>query len=123
MNAEPPTRLLFVYGTLRRGECNEHLMVRARFVDAARTERGFELFHMGWHPAMVRGGTDAVTGEVWEIDAATLAELDQLEQHPTWFQRTVIALADGRSVETYLLPRAGVAGRARIDSGDWKRKG
>jgi gamma-glutamylaminecyclotransferase len=111
---------LFVYGTLRRGEVNHHLLAQARFVAEARTEPSFELFDLGSFPAMSTGGETAVLGEVYAVDEATLARLDRLEGHPSFYQRTRIRLDDGREVQTYLMDRARMRGRVLIASGDWR---
>lgn len=113
------TRVL-VYGSLLEGEPNHRLLARATFVSAVRTKAEFTLHDLGAFPGMVAGGSDAVAGEVYEVDAATLAELDRLESHPRWYRRTPIALADGAEVETYLLKPRDVAGCPRVASGDWR---
>jgi gamma-glutamylaminecyclotransferase len=115
-----PEHLIFVYGTLRQEEVNHDLLVRARFVAEARTEPCFDLFELGAFPAMSTGGETAVLGEVYAVDDATLARLDRLEGHPSFYQRTRIRLADGREVQTYLMDRARMRGRVLIASGDWR---
>lgn len=117
-----PTRV-FVYGTLLAGEANHALLATARRVGAAHTPSRFALHDLGAYPALVRGGRVAVVGEVYEVDAATLAALDQLEDHPDYYRRTAIVLADGNEVETYLLTPAQVAGYPVIASGDWRARG
>lgn len=114
--------MIFVYGTLLRGEPGHHLLARARFVGEAVTEPGFELVDLGPYPAMVTGGTGVVTGEVYEVDAATLAGVDEFEEHPQVYRRTRIALATGGEAEAYLIERDRVADRPRIASGDWRRR-
>jgi gamma-glutamylaminecyclotransferase len=114
-----PEHLVFVYGTLRQEEVNHDLLVRARFVAEARTEPCFDLFDLGAFPAMSTGGETAVLGEVYAVDDATLARLDRLEGHPSFYQRTQIRLDDGQEVQTYLMERSRMRGRAPIASGDW----
>jgi gamma-glutamylaminecyclotransferase len=113
---------VFVYGTLRAGEANHGLLHRARFVGAARTPAGYALHDLGAYPAMIAGGDGAIAGEVYDVDAETLAALDELEDHPTYYQRTAITLADGATAATYLLSVADVAGHAVIASGDWRAR-
>lgn len=52
-----------------------------KFLGEARTVPGFTLYSLGDYPGMVRapGETHGVTGEVWSVDEACLAELDRLE--------------------------------------------
>src|SRR5690606_19616506 len=95
---------VFVYGTLRRGEANHRLLERATFLREARTIPAFSLRDLGAFPGLFAGGHTPVVGEVYEVDAATLARLDRLEGHPSFYRREPIALDDGERVEAYLLP-------------------
>jgi gamma-glutamylaminecyclotransferase len=114
------TARVLVYGSLLKGEPNHRLLERATFAGAARTRAEFTLHDLGAFPGMVAGGADAVAGEVYEVDGDTLALLDALESHPTWYRRTPITLADGSAAETYLLTPRHVAGRPVVTSGDWR---
>jgi gamma-glutamylaminecyclotransferase len=79
--------LLFVYGTLRRGQANHFLLATARFVGAGRTATRHAMFVEG-HPYLAEHPpVHHVRGEVYAVDAATLAELDLLERHPDWYER------------------------------------
>ncbi len=112
---------VFVYGTLLAGEPNHHLLARARLLCPTETQPGFELRHLGGFPGLVRGGAQAVVGEVYEVDDATLAALDRLEGHPTFYRRTSIAVG-GESVDAYMLLRAQVEGCPVITSGSWRER-
>lgn len=111
--------LLFVYGTLQRGESNHRLLARSRFVGTARTPPAYTLLDLGGFPAVVEGGATAVEGEIWEVDDATLRLVDRLEDHPRFYRRVTVVLDDGVTCQTYLLPRdmAGLA--PPIASGRW----
>jgi gamma-glutamylaminecyclotransferase len=113
---------LFTYGTLRRGEPNHPLLVRARFLGEAATPPRYALVDLGPFPAMIAGGQTAVVGEVYAVDETTLARLDILEGHPSFYQRQRIQLATGQEVEAYLMAPGRVAGRPRIPSGDWRTR-
>lgn len=112
-------RRIFVYGTLRRGETNAALMTDARFVRVARSRPDFTLFALDGHPGLGAGGHTAVVGEVYEVNDDVLRGLDALEGHPAWYVRSPITLADGETVETYLLPPRFTVGRPTIPDGDW----
>ena len=114
---------VFVYGTLRGGEANHALLAASRRVGEGRTEPRYTLVSLGAFPAMVQGGKTAVVGEVYEVDAVTLAALDQLEGHPSFYRRRLIRLADGDEVQAYLLSAQQVIGRPLIPSGDWLNRG
>jgi gamma-glutamylcyclotransferase (GGCT)/AIG2-like uncharacterized protein YtfP len=113
---------IFVYGTLLRGERNHHLIGTSRFAGEARTASGFELRDFGEFPAMVRGGTGYVVGEVYVVGPEALSELDRLEDHPGFFARTRIFLASGEEADAYLLPAQNAGGKPRIRGGDWRRR-
>jgi len=72
---------VFVYGTLKRGERNHHFLTGQQFLGAAQTAPGFTLYALGDYPGMVRSAdpTHDVTGELWAVNAACLAKLDELE--------------------------------------------
>ena|ERR1019366_5113461 len=113
--------LIFVYGTLKRGGSNHHLMAGQKFLGAARTPPGFRLYELGGHPGMILMSDDraGVTGEVWSVDAACLAQLDILEGIAQGLYRRVPAnllppFAD-KHAETYLYAQS-VAGRPDIGS-------
>lgn len=132
---------VFVYGTLRVGESNHHLIAgQSRVRDRVRTAAAFHLvgydifgersegpdpsvpghLHHFRFPAMLEGGDTSVVGEVYEVDPATLAVLDRLEEHPDFYQRRIIRLEDGEEVIAYLLPRERMMeGGVPIPSGDW----
>jgi gamma-glutamylcyclotransferase (GGCT)/AIG2-like uncharacterized protein YtfP len=117
--------LLFVYGSLKRG-CSNHRQLRGqRFVGPARTQPGFRLFDLGEYPGMIPfpADRDGVEGEVWSVDHASLARLDQFEGVPEGlYRREQIPLtapfAD-KIVETYLFNRS-TEGLAEIGS-SWPR--
>jgi gamma-glutamylaminecyclotransferase len=117
----PPT-LLFVYGTLMRDEANAPFLDGSRFVGAALTEPTFTLFDLGECPAMLPGGVTAVAGELYEVDAETMAELDALEGTPYQYLRRPIRLADGRAADAFLLP-VSAADAPVIAGGDWRHRG
>ena len=110
---------VFVYGTLMAGEPNHRLLQRAKWIGLARTEPCYVLLDLGAYPGMVTGGTTAVAGEVYEVDKETLAALDRLEGHPTFYRRTAIRLEDGRVIETYLYQRA-QGNHRELPGGDWR---
>lgn len=134
--------LLFVYGSLLRGEDNHAVLsgarlpregarrrdagggaagpAPARFVAAARTAARYTLVDLGPYPALVEGGGTAVAGELFEVDAPLLALLDDFEGHPDEYVRSPVALEGGAAAEAYLLPADRAAGFPPVASGDWR---
>ncbi|HEX5661696.1 MAG TPA: gamma-glutamylcyclotransferase family protein [Polyangiales bacterium] len=97
--------LVFVYGTLMKGELHHTSIQHARFVRTAETLPAYELVQIDYYPAMIAGGTLAIHGELYEVDDQTLAKLDELEEVPTYYERSEIQLADGTRALTYIMPR------------------
>lgn len=97
--------LLFVYGTLKRGERNHRLLAGQRFVGPGTTATGFRLFDLGPYPGMVRAAGGAVRGELFEVCDRCREELDEFEGVPTLFDRVTIELADGTRASAYLYVR------------------
>lgn len=116
----PATTLVFVYGTLLSGEANHGLLASARRIAATRTQPAFALYDLGAFPGLVAGGACSVVGELYEIDEATFAALDHLEDYPRYYQRRQILLDNGATAWTYLLTEAQVAEASVIVSGDWR---
>jgi gamma-glutamylaminecyclotransferase len=117
--------LVFVYGTLLRGQVNHHLMAGASYLGPHRTVPGFGLYNLGTYPGLTRGGRTAVIGEVYRVDGQVFRRIDRLEEHPRLYRRCLLATPYGRAW-VYLLrksaPRQGpgaVARRRPIPSGDW----
>src|SRR5690606_18238349 len=113
--------LVFVYGTLLRGQPNHPLIARSRCVEKrAWTTPSYRFVDLGPFPAMLASGTTAVRGEVYAVDDETLAHLDMLEGHPSFYERRPIQLASGLEVQAYFLVRASTPGGTPITSGDWR---
>lgn len=84
------TANVFVYGTLRKGFRNHHLLKNVRCLGPAVTVQAYALYH-GAYPHVVK--TPAVcpiAGEVYEVDANTLRALDELEDHPAYYRRDIV---------------------------------
>lgn len=113
--------LIFVYGTLLRGESNHCELGAARFVADACTEPRYELVSLGHYPALLEHGTDAVRGEIFDVPDEWLGHLDLFEDVPTLYERKRVALTHGEAIG-YVM-RRDVAGAApRIESGDWRAR-
>jgi len=73
----------FVYGTLKRRECREHMWPRSPLVVEDAWIHG-ELYDTGSYPALVPG-TDKVLGELWTFAAsdfeAVARVLDEIEEY------------------------------------------
>lgn len=98
---------VFVYGTLKRGFSNyRRLMQAASFLGEATSVSPNYAMLDGGFPKVLdcpeRG--HPILGELFEVDAATLADLDRLEGHPRWYQRKrrLFRKTDGTKVEAWV---------------------
>lgn len=86
------TELVFVYGTLKKGFGNHRLLAKAKFIAPAFIING-KMIDLGAFPAVMEGDMD-IEGEIYAVDENTLASLDRLEGHPTFYER--------KQIEAYL---------------------
>ncbi|MDX1802501.1 MAG: gamma-glutamylcyclotransferase [Alcanivorax sp.] len=109
--------LVFVYGTLKRGERNHHFLKRGCYLADWRTPPCFMLFDLGAYPGLCRPGNTAVWGELYEVNSAIMAQLDRLEEVPRVYRREWLATPWGRAV-VYVLQRR-PRGAVTLAEGRW----
>jgi gamma-glutamylaminecyclotransferase len=87
---------VFVYGTLKEGFRNFHVNRGTRVSGEFVTAGPFALYVIGryalpWLVEALEGG-QSVTGQLFEVDDATLADMDRLERigEPGWYRRETI---------------------------------
>ena len=75
---------LFVYGTLKRGHKNHHLLDGSSFVSENCTEKKFQMLDMGDFPAAVNDlPISTIVGELFNVDDRALSDIDGFEGN--WF--------------------------------------
>ena len=89
-----PRTTIFVYGTLKSGQSNNAKLAGQQFIGPAVTMPLYRLHGFGWHPGMVMDTENglAVEGELWSVDERVLAELDEFEGVPDWYNREPVAI-------------------------------
>lgn len=98
---------LFVYGTLKSGDCRSHHLVGQTLIGIGKTQPRYRMFKVDSYPGLVEFDTEgeSITGEIWEVDDDCLAHLDRVEGVPEGlYERRPIALLtpfDKLSVEAY----------------------
>jgi gamma-glutamylcyclotransferase (GGCT)/AIG2-like uncharacterized protein YtfP len=114
--------LLFVYGTLRLGGSNAmtRLHPGSKFIGNA--SLAGRLYDMGGYPAIVIDGTArTVAGEIYEVDDATLASLDEFETEAGYDRVQIDAAGDGGITRCWMYrPEPEMcSGKPLVASGDW----
>ncbi|HEY2405672.1 MAG TPA: gamma-glutamylcyclotransferase family protein [Polyangiaceae bacterium] len=89
---------LFVYGSLRRDR-EHHAELGARFIAVARTTAEYALRELDGYP-LLTAGSQAIDGELYELDAQELARLDAFEGRN--YARGAVRLANGEQAIAYL---------------------
>ena len=88
--------LVFVYGTLKKGQGNNFMLNGEEFIGKAATTESLNMASIGVPVVMrlfvdnMRKMAEPVIGEVYNISKKLLKILDQLEGHPDLYKRTAI---------------------------------
>jgi gamma-glutamylaminecyclotransferase len=110
---------VFVYGSLKRAGLHHAEMRDAELEREATTEPGFRLVMQGSYPALARGGSGVVHGELYSVSATLLAALDRFEDVPRLYRRQHIRLDDGSHAEAYVIDEEIAATCPEVPSGSW----
>jgi gamma-glutamylaminecyclotransferase len=106
----PRIHRVFVYGTLRRGRSNHALLETSTFTGEAATLRTYWMITTGVFPVVLDAVPDdfgsppvAVAGEIYHVDDATLARLDEQEREGRSYDRKVTEVREaGRKVQAHI---------------------
>ena len=111
---------IFVYGTLRNGEVNHHLLANAEFSGLHVTQPRYKMLHLGAYPGVIEGGSTSIVGEIYRIGKKQLKHIDRLEDYPRLYKRKLIFTPWGKA-RIYLY-RGVRRNRKLVPSGDWTGK-
>jgi gamma-glutamylaminecyclotransferase len=109
--------LLFVYGSLKRGERNHRMMSGAVFIAEALTVARYGFCVLGDYPALLRRGERAVAGELYRADARALRDLDLFEGVD--YVRDWVRLSDEREAQAYFLAPARTRAASPLTVDSW----
>lgn len=80
--------LVFVYGTLRSGHSNNHLLKEAYCYGTGSTEASYSMYLISGYPYVTSSATRyPIIGELYAVDDETLKILDRMEGHPRHYER------------------------------------
>ena len=98
------THRIFVYGTLKRGYPNNPLLEGSEFRGEAVTVPAYKMVATSFPVIMPDPSGKPVAGEIFTVDDATLARLDQLEREGRSYDRVMIdaalPLSNGKRLPT-----------------------
>lgn len=102
---------IFVYGTLKRGNSRAAALAGQQFLGSAQTEACYRMYDCGGYPGLVPADDGLpIAGEVWSVDQACVAALDEIEGVSlNLYRRQPVALQgsnDEFPVEAYLYCRS-----------------
>ena len=84
---------VFVYGTLKKGFGNHGFLNNSEFISKVKTvSKSYDLVNLGNFPALIKGGSYDVYGELYSIDSTTLRNLDYLEGNTVLYTRDKISV-------------------------------
>ena len=94
--------LIFVYGTLMRGQCAFGKLRNSRFLGSG-VLYGYAMYDLGNYPGIVQCSEEKVLGEVYAVDDETLKKMDEYEDEGRLYTRSSgsITLSDGNTVNAY----------------------
>lgn len=85
--------LIFVFGTLRSGQSNHHLMMDANSYGSGCTVENYAMYLTGGYPYVTSSEPRyPIVGELYGVDDETLTMLDKMEGHPRHYRRREIAV-------------------------------
>ena len=112
---------VFVYGSLRKGMPQHHLVSGSPFLGYGSTAPAFTLYDSGDWPAAIATGGTAIYGELYDLSIPELALVDAYERHPHFFCRKRVKLADRRITSIWIYTLDIPDHWKRIETGDWVR--
>jgi len=83
-----PLETVFVYGSLKRGFVNHHVMTGTKFLGTGITQPGFAMIDLGRYPGVIQG-TAVIAGEVFAVPTPLMGRLDRLEDNGRVYRREV----------------------------------
>lgn len=113
--------LLFVYGSLRKGQQNHHRLKDAKFIGNA-TIKHWVLYSLGSYPAIKWKQGSKLIGEVYEVEHESFERINLMEKNANYAQVVELADIEGLDIAytVYVYVYKGkVEEKNLVASGDW----
>ena len=109
-----------VYGSLKRGLYNSRLLDGIECLDDSVYFTG-TMASLGGYPCVTQHGNTKIKGELYEVDDETLARLDRLEGHPSFYERKRVHTSAGEAWIYFIDDQSYYGPSARlVKSGVWQ---
>ncbi len=98
---------IFVYGTLRKGMGNHHLLEGSFFLGMGKTVARYGMYILPSGIPYVKRRSErktVIVGEVYVVDEDTLCRVDHLEGHPNFYRRRLVPvmLNSGEKIQAWM---------------------
>lgn len=116
-------QMVFVYGTLKRGQRNHGLLEKAEYLGPDQTAGSDWLMTTnGSYPSVSPASSAGVQvhGELYAVDQTTLAAMDRLEAYRELYGREQVRLASGATAWMYTRQANAVQTEWTVDDGNWR---
>jgi len=120
---ETKKHLVAVYGSLRKGLGNHHVIKDGELLGEFKTKPEYSLYSLGGFPGLKQEGETSVVMEVYKVDDSTLKRVNRLEGYDpnsednSFYDRVSIDTPYGEAYTFIFVPS--IEGRPFVKSGDW----
>jgi gamma-glutamylaminecyclotransferase len=122
-------RIIFVYGTLKKGCSNYNRLLKGQsdFMGEAETVERMCMVDLGYFPGVLSvPPTSTIKGELFGVSDEIVELLDRLEGHPTFYRRTPVriltSVGSTITAEIYILQSSQRRVSSVIPDGRWHAK-
>jgi gamma-glutamylaminecyclotransferase len=107
---------VFVYGTLKYGFGNHHILHSSRSLGHAITIEHFHMRCVGFPHIVADANGGPVLGELYDVDDNTLQRLDRLEGNGSMYVRrkVLVRLANGRFASALVYEARSLVGQGSV---------
>lgn len=116
--------IMAVYGTLKQGFGNNHLLERAKYLGEAFTTPEYTMYSLGGFPTIVKNGNTSIKIEVYEVEDPTA--INRLEgftgeknSPSNWYNTETIATPYG-DAEMFVFDKPPQRHINIVESGVWE---
>lgn len=112
------TKLVAVYGTLRKGLHNDKILRNSKYLGTTTLQPKYKMADAHWYPVVYKSNfdeleSDHVVIEVYRIDNETLKVIDVLEGVPDLYKRIKVDTEYGKAY-MYVMDASACVGMERI---------